>query len=420
MEKSANGRALIFFTSTFPCGAGETFIENEFPFLLSSFEKIIIVTGNLTDEITRQVPDHVKVMRYPYEPGTKFKFYSVLCFLSPDFWRELAFIKSAPSVKFSIAVLKTMFEAFAKTIQTSLLLKKIVRDENLTNNSIFVYSYWMNNNAIGAAHFSMLNPRVKSFCRAHGWDVYFERHNPPYLPFRNFIFKNANACFCISANGQKYLNEITANRLSNKIKLARLGTFNVTTSKSSSSKNGFTIVSCSNIIPLKRINLLIEAIALLKEENIRWFHFGSGNLEEQISALAREKLSPKANVQFQFMGQTANADVLKFYKENSVDVLVNTSETEGLPVSMMEAMSYSIPVIATNVGGVAEIVEHEHNGLLLSPNPSPEELAVALQKFMYLSDEERNAYRQNAFNTWNEKYNAEKNYMAFVSEILSL
>lgn len=420
MEKSANKRALILFTSTFPCGTGETFIENEFPFLLSGFEKIVIVTGNLTDEITRQVPDYVKVIRYPYEPSTKFKLYSVLCFLSPDFWRELIFIISAPSVKFSIAVLKTMLEAFAKTIQTSLLLKKIVREESLSRNSLFVYSYWMNNNAIGIAHFSMLNPQVKSFCRAHGWDMYFERHSPPYLPFRNFILKNINACFCISVNGQKYLNKVTANRFSNKIKLARLGTFNATTSKSSNSKNGFTIVSCSNIIPLKRLYLLIEAIALLKEENIRWFHFGSGNLEEQISALAKQKLSPKTNVQCRFMGQTANADVLKFYKENSVDVLVNTSETEGLPVSMMEAMSYGIPVIATNVGGVAEIVEHNHNGLLLPSNPSPEELAIALRKFMHLSEEERNTYRQNAFNTWNEKYNAEKNYTVFVKEILNL
>ena len=86
----------------------------------------------------------------------------------------------------------------------------------------------------------------------------------------------------------------------------------------------------------------------------------------------------------------------------------------------MEAMSFGIPAIATIVGGVSEIVTHEVNGILLTPNPTSEEIATAIKQTAKLNEIQKTALRQNAYNTWNEKFNADKNYSNFVSEILSL
>lgn len=59
------------------------------------------------------------------------------------------------------------------------------------------------------------------------------------------------------------------------------------------------------------------------------------------------------------------------------DILVNPSLTEGLPNVVLEAMALGIPVVATEVGGVPELIRHRHDGLLVSPD-DPSALAAAV------------------------------------------
>ena len=96
---------------------------------------------------------------------------------------------------------------------------------------------------------------------------------------------------------------------------------------------------------------------------------------------------------------------------------MNTSTTEGLPVSMMEAMSYSIPVLATDVGGVGEIVKDGFNGMLISENFTDEELAEKIKEIILSSKEERAAMRKNARTFWEDNFDAEKNFTSFAKEI---
>ena len=85
----------------------------------------------------------------------------------------------------------------------------------------------------------------------------------------------------------------------------------------------------------------------------------------------------------------------------------------------MEAMSFGIPVIATDVGGTSEIV-NDLNGYLLKKDISKEFIASKITEFYYLSKGAKKRMRISAFNTWNEKYNSEKNYTQFIEYILSL
>jgi glycosyltransferase involved in cell wall biosynthesis len=63
----------------------------------------------------------------------------------------------------------------------------------------------------------------------------------------------------------------------------------------------------------------------------------------------------------------------------SADVVVSTSHTEGLPLSLLEAFAHGVPVVATDVGGVSELVTHEVNGLLVAPR-DPDATASALAR----------------------------------------
>ena len=73
-------------------------------------------------------------------------------------------------------------------------------------------------------------------------------------------------------------------------------------------------------------------------------------------------------ITYEFKGNVDNAEILKYYRENSIDCFALLSEHEGAPVSIMEAESAGIPIVATDVGGVRELVDG--NGFLLSSNPS--------------------------------------------------
>jgi glycosyltransferase involved in cell wall biosynthesis len=65
----------------------------------------------------------------------------------------------------------------------------------------------------------------------------------------------------------------------------------------------------------------------------------------------------------------------------SLDILVLSSIQEALPVSILEAMAIGVPVVATNVGGVSEIIEHGVTGCLV-PSKDPESLADAVFKLL--------------------------------------
>ena len=104
-------------------------------------------------------------------------------------------------------------------------------------------------------------------------------------------------------------------------------------------------------------------------------------------------------------------DVMNYYKEHHFDLFINMSTSEGVPVSIMEAMSFGIPILATDVGSTAEEVP-EQVGELLSPNPSIEEITTKIR--LILSSK----YSPREF--WNKNYNADKNYSEFANMLYNL
>lgn len=125
----------------------------------------------------------------------------------------------------------------------------------------------------------------------------------------------------------------------------------------------FTLVQVAAFHPWKNQRLLLEAFAAVFAEDsaLRLVFAGDGPLLPEMQALA-EALGVSGAVQF--LG--AVQDVPGVLQKG--DVFVLSSDYEGLPMSILEAYASAMPVIATDVGGIGDVLKHGVNGLLVPPS----------------------------------------------------
>jgi N-acetyl-alpha-D-glucosaminyl L-malate synthase BshA len=125
----------------------------------------------------------------------------------------------------------------------------------------------------------------------------------------------------------------------------------------------------SNFRPVKRIQDLVQAmnIVVKKAPNIRLMLVGDGPQRHSI-----ERLINRLKLKKHVMLTGFRSDVPNVLRCS--DVIVLCSETESAPLTLLEGMSSGLPVVATEVGGIPEIVEEGVNGFLVPPM-SPEAIA---------------------------------------------
>jgi colanic acid/amylovoran biosynthesis glycosyltransferase len=403
LNKTSN--KLILLTSEFPYGTGETFLENEFPYLVSRFSEVVIFSESNKGESRIKNPN----IEVKYIKSFNWKL-RIKVFFKSEFYRELKYLNQIGKLKAS--TFRTVWYSMSKALSISKQLEKIVK-----RNESIVLSYWLDEKAIALALLKKENPDIKVFARAHGWDVYEERHPCNYLPYRNLTAENLDAVYTISENGKSYL--LTRYPAHNgKIQTSRLGTMPLESLPEKIKSDSIHILSVSSIIPLKRVEKILEVVSNVPNLKIKWTHIGCGSEFEEIKEIAIQKSQQNQNFSFEFLGQLNNSKVRDILATHYFDLFVNLSETEGIPVTIMEAQSSGTTVLATNVGGTSEIVNNE-NGFLVEKDFNQEDVVYIIQKYLSSTDGEIQQKRNASYNNWKQNYNAETNYNEFVKLILS-
>ncbi|HZJ57114.1 MAG TPA: glycosyltransferase family 4 protein [Clostridia bacterium] len=137
----------------------------------------------------------------------------------------------------------------------------------------------------------------------------------------------------------------------------------------------------ARLIPAKGLDVLIDAVPPVLEEfpDTKFMIVGDGPDRSNLMDKAAH-LNCSKNIIF-----AGHSEYIWYYYE-AFDIFVLPSLSEGLGISILEAMAMGKPVIATNVGGIREIIDHNRNGYLIPPGDSGE-LADAL--LFYLENEQR-------------------------------
>lgn len=145
----------------------------------------------------------------------------------------------------------------------------------------------------------------------------------------------------------------------------------------------FTILTVCRLHPIKNLPALLRIFGSLKhpDKRIRLWVVGEGEERRNLEQLS---VDLKLSDQVTFYGFQQNP---KSYLEKA-DLVVLPSFSEGLPVSVIEAMSAGVPVVVTQIGGGPEIVRDKINGRLIDPY-SEESLRSAIQDMIELDPVDR-------------------------------
>lgn len=398
-------KLLLILTASFPFDSGEEFLENELRYA-RGFDRILVCPCGLNENSvqTRTLPKGVESVPLKRLPASKKEYASVL--RMPCVRSEL--FELLRSGRFSFARMHEclFFMQNARRIFQALTQEKTV----LSADDVTIYSYWFYDAAAAGALLTEFlrskGKKAKLISRAHGFDIHEERSDFHYLPMRKFLLESASAVYPCSDEGTQILHNCFP-QYAEKVHTAHLGTRDE--GYRGGKRDEFHLLSCSYMVPVKRLHLIAKALSKA-DFPIRWTHIGSGPMKAKLKKLAK---SLPSCVTVDFPGAMKNEDVLKFYKNSDITVFVNVSSSEGIPVSIMEACSFGIPVIATNVGGTSEIVKDGENGFLLNAGFAPEELLESLNRIRSMDAEEYERLCQNSRSIWSHSFSAEKNYPEF-------
>lgn len=312
--------------------------------------------------------------------------------------------------------------ALAKFLHISNLLDsslKKISEIKYCQDRICFLSIWLTSEAYSLARLKRRYPRIRAISMAHAHEINPDVNEYSFM-MKKIIHEYLDEIVFISeakyAYYYKYINQIALNLDFSKCKVLYWGSEYFSFSNRIHKDDKFVIVSCSTVEKLKRVDLIADAVSIINRDDVMWYHFGDGvefeNLKRKV-----ESFNEIQNKQIKLMGRIDNITVKEFYYSNKPDLFINVSTSEGIPISVMEAQSYGIPTIVTDVGGEREIVVNNVNGFVISKDITAKELAVYIIDYMNMNEIEKKRMSEGCREFWNKRFNLNKNINSYLKEL---
>lgn len=271
-----------------------------------------------------------------------------------------------------------------------LKLKKLLHPLMRERNVHLIHSHFLFPEGIIAAKLGE-DFSIKAICTIHGSDINVIAHRLYWKPFLSYALSKLSGLTFVSKDLKKtFLSQILKDR--------QLKNLNLTVIS-----NGFAdwviptgvhmdeqiieqlrksakkiILFVGNLIKVKRPDIVLESLVHVKNRgfNATLVVIGEGPRKVEMMTKAM-RLNLQKGEDLIFLGRLSHERVLFWMKE--ADVLILTSDKEGMPSVVLESLSVGTPVVATAVGGVPEVILDGVNGFLCQKN-NPADTAVCLIK----------------------------------------
>ena len=327
--------------------------------------------------------------------------------------RPIKFRKLLFCVKFVLVNCSCFFSRYSFVVGVKSIWWFLKLDDSIFNKPSSIHAQFATQSSILALILKSYYGKavIKYFFTFHAYDIFF--NNRWFVKLVN----NSEKCFSISRYNIQYVSNKYKGLNYSKIELCRLGTFqnSLKTPVKLKSEN-FKVGFIGWFVDKKGISYLIEAMkeVTLKNHNIKLIIAGDGPLKSKIEASIEENnLSETIN----YVGRLDFHEKDSFFRNLDALALPSISlpnDMEGIPVVLMEAISYGLPLIATNISGIPEICIHRYNGLLV-PERNASALAEAIIS-LYNDTLSQQRYSDNSMAMFND-YNIQTNSVQKLREL---
>ena len=410
-------KRLLLITNGYPYGESERgFLTEEVKVLSAQFDLFIMALES-KDELRYPTDGILHIEQYRFSSLRQSRQYRSLpsVFQLESFLEAWAYAK-ANGFSNPIGDLRRVLYARYNVWEMEQRIGRLIEAEKID----IVYTYWGTECSVAAANLKKRFPGLKVVSRFHGVDLYEERTAENWQFFRKELAKKADGLGFICQYGRDYFKERWGAKYADKMHVFYLGSSDYGMRENTEAEC-LRIVSCSNLIPLKRVNMIIEGLAALPETvRVCWDHFGEGVERAKLEALAEEKFGGHANIQQIFHGFVPNGTLPDEYRKLMPDLFITTSSTEGLPVSIQEAFSMGIPAIGTNVGGIPDLIVDGHTGFMLPQDVQASDVAEVIMRYAAMSEEEKRKMSATVRQHWEENFNAKENAVRFAAYLQNL
>lgn len=369
------------------------FIENELRELAKNpniHEIIVFTETEIRNKELQHIP-RLKINYYPSPADLPASFGVFYIWLREIFCNPLRY-KKISKIKAALSYIRNE----SKKANYILTLQEY-------GNAVF-YSYWADSEALILSLLKREGLKNLMVSRLHGYDVYEELDGKKGLSWRWFLVRYLDLFFPISRHGQSYF---TARypQLSAKTNCFYLG-INQSEDYAVNAvpESGYKIVSCGWVNPHKNVFGIFRAV--MEMPGMTWEHFGDGDDFQVL----KEQAGAQSKIRIDLPGRLNSNEIFQRYTNSAYTCFISLSTTEGLPVSMMEAMAFGIPVVSTDVGGCSEIV-NENTGVLLPENYTDEDVRNAIKTCAekFATPEARKRIQDEC----RRKFEAKTNYVKF-------
>src|SRR3989344_500661 len=327
---------------------------------------------DLSYELSKYFNVNVLVPHYKglklYDSKEKLKIYRFIYFY-PTSLEKLAYGGILPNLKKNpLLWIETPFLFLSELIKTFEIIKK----ENIE----VLHTHWIfPQGLVGAISKKFF--KIKHLSTIHAGDIIALKKIPFSNYIINFIVKNTDKITSVSSFGKNKLLEIANKSLkeeiNKKVRILPMGTY-LEQFKKRKLKRGRVknILFVGRLAEKKGVSYLIKAISLLNKE-VRLLIIGDGPLKKDLLSFTN-KLNLKNKIEF--LGYKTGKEKLKYFFDADLlvvpSIVTKIGDTEGLPVVIMEGLASGLPIIATDVGGIKEIIKNGYNGLIIKEKNSKE------------------------------------------------